>query len=115
REHWRVAVTGATLSIEDSIFFAQASGPRPTRQIVLRGICAGETEVSWAFEMLGDTGSDVQLAAALASIETAILGLPDEPVVPPPLPSDGAGAPDMLGGEKASGPPPLPDPNKDKS
>lgn len=44
---WRIAVEGASLSVEESIHFANSSGPRQSQQIVLRGATAGETEVRW--------------------------------------------------------------------
>ncbi len=44
---WRVTVEGASLSVEESIHFADSSGPRQSQQLVLRGATAGETEVRW--------------------------------------------------------------------
>ena len=46
------AATGASLSIEDSAYFADSSGPRAALQIVLRGVTFGETEVNWAVERM---------------------------------------------------------------
>jgi len=43
---------GAALSIEESAYFAENAGPRPTSQIVLRGVTYGETEVNWVAERL---------------------------------------------------------------
>ena len=45
---WTFEAIGAALSIEDSLFFAESSGPRPGVQIVLRGATFGETEVRWS-------------------------------------------------------------------
>ncbi len=46
-EIWYFSVSGATLSIEDSINFADVAGPTRTVQIVLRGASFGETRVNW--------------------------------------------------------------------
>jgi uncharacterized heparinase superfamily protein len=43
--------TGAELFVEESLFFAESSGPRPGVQIVLRGATFGETEVRWIVTM----------------------------------------------------------------
>jgi uncharacterized heparinase superfamily protein len=47
---WRFIVRGTTLSIEDSINFADLAGPTRSSQIVLRGASFGETRVNWSFE-----------------------------------------------------------------
>ncbi len=47
---WRFIVQGTTLSIEDSINFADLAGPTRSSQIVLRGASFGETRVNWALE-----------------------------------------------------------------
>ncbi|MEQ1716877.1 MAG: heparinase II/III family protein [Hyphomicrobium sp.] len=47
---------GAEVSIEESLFFAESSGPRPAAQIVLRGATFGETEVRWSVEALSPRG-----------------------------------------------------------
>ena len=39
---------GAEMFVEESLFFAESSGPRPGVQIVLRGATFGETEVRWS-------------------------------------------------------------------
>ena len=44
-EVWRFTATGATLSIEGSVYFADAVGPLRAQQIVLRGQCYGAAEV----------------------------------------------------------------------
>lgn len=43
----------AELSIEESLFFAESSGPRPGLQIVLRGATFGESEVRWRLTPAG--------------------------------------------------------------
>lgn len=47
---WHFMADGAPLSIEESTFFADSSGPRHTLQIVLRGATYGESEVRWRLE-----------------------------------------------------------------
>lgn len=42
--------SGAEISLEESFFFAESSGPRPASQVVLRGVTFGETEVRWSVE-----------------------------------------------------------------
>jgi uncharacterized heparinase superfamily protein len=42
------ASDSAQLSIEESLFFVDSAGPRPSLQIVLRGTTFGETEVRWS-------------------------------------------------------------------
>lgn len=44
----------ATVSIEDSIFFADETGPRRSHQIVLRGSCFGDTAIRWSFTRMGE-------------------------------------------------------------
>ena len=46
-QRWRFHATGAAMTIEESTFFAGNSGPRAALQIVLRGACAGVSEVRW--------------------------------------------------------------------
>jgi uncharacterized heparinase superfamily protein len=41
---------GADATIEESLFFAESSGPCPGLQIVLRGATFGETEVRWSID-----------------------------------------------------------------
>jgi uncharacterized heparinase superfamily protein len=48
--HWRFLAQGASLSIEESTFFADSVGPRPSLQIVLRSKTVGESEVRWLVE-----------------------------------------------------------------
>jgi uncharacterized heparinase superfamily protein len=52
-ETWRLRATGAALSIEDSIYFADAAGARPAQQVVLRAQCYGASEVFWVIERIG--------------------------------------------------------------
>ncbi|MGI9479118.1 MAG: heparinase II/III family protein [Hyphomicrobiaceae bacterium] len=47
---WHFTVHGTTMSIEDSINFADLAGPTRSWQIVLRGASFGETRVNWALE-----------------------------------------------------------------
>lgn len=47
---WQFRAEGATLTIEDSTYFADSSGPRGALQFVLRGATFGETEVRWVLE-----------------------------------------------------------------
>ncbi len=44
-EVWIMSAAGAELSIEESVHFADLSGPRRSMQIVLRGACFGESEM----------------------------------------------------------------------
>jgi uncharacterized heparinase superfamily protein len=46
-EVWRLTPTGAALSIEPSLYFADPVGPLRAQQIVLRGQCYGAAEVFW--------------------------------------------------------------------
>ena len=54
-EHWRLTAMGAAVSIEDGLYFADAAGGCPARQVVLRAQCHGESEVSWVIERMGMT------------------------------------------------------------
>jgi uncharacterized heparinase superfamily protein len=47
-QSWRFKAEGAGLTVEESAYFADSSGPRRAMQIVLRGVTFGESEVSWA-------------------------------------------------------------------
>ncbi len=51
---WRFEATGATLSIEDSVHYAEITGPRSSFQIVLRGATFGESEVRWSMELIDE-------------------------------------------------------------
>jgi uncharacterized heparinase superfamily protein len=57
-QRWRVAAEGAELSIEESIHYADPSGPRPSLQIVLRASCFGDNEVRWSMERLAGARGD---------------------------------------------------------
>ncbi|MGI9402981.1 MAG: heparinase II/III family protein [Hyphomicrobium sp.] len=46
-QNWRFRARGAALTVEESAYFADSSGPRRALQIVLRGVTFGESEVSW--------------------------------------------------------------------
>jgi uncharacterized heparinase superfamily protein len=47
-------VSGAELTLEDGIYLGQGTDPRPTKQIVLRGVTQyGETLVKWGFRREG--------------------------------------------------------------
>lgn len=48
---WAFEAEGAALSIEESTFYADSSGPRRALQFVLRGSTFGETEVQWRLDM----------------------------------------------------------------
>lgn len=50
---WRFEAAGADLSTEPSMHYADTTGPARSQQIVLRGACFGETEVSWSLEKTG--------------------------------------------------------------
>ena len=47
-QRWRMAAEGARIVIEESKYFADATGPVRRLQIVLRGATYGESEVRWA-------------------------------------------------------------------
>jgi uncharacterized heparinase superfamily protein len=49
-ERWCFAAEGAAVSIEESAYFANSSGPRRAMQIVLRGATFGESEVNWVIK-----------------------------------------------------------------
>ncbi len=49
-ERWRFHCENADLQIEDSIHFAETSGPSAVEQIVLRTGTAGETTIKWQLE-----------------------------------------------------------------
>ena len=45
---WIFSTKDAALTIEESIFYVDSAGPRPSLQIVLRGTTFGETDVHWS-------------------------------------------------------------------
>jgi uncharacterized heparinase superfamily protein len=49
-ERWRFTADGAAISIEESSYFANSTGPRASMQIVLRAATFGESEVNWVIE-----------------------------------------------------------------
>jgi uncharacterized heparinase superfamily protein len=51
---WRLAVTGARVSLEPSTDWANVTGPRPSRQLVLRASTPGESTVSWSLEIVDE-------------------------------------------------------------
>lgn len=61
---WQFTARGGGLNLEDSISFATGGGPRPCRQIVIRGTTGRPERVNWAFRKLN---RGVQQQAAPAS------------------------------------------------
>jgi uncharacterized heparinase superfamily protein len=51
-ERWHFKAAGAALSVEESTYFANSTGPRRALQIVLRAVTFGESEVNWVVERL---------------------------------------------------------------
>ncbi|MCB1504088.1 MAG: heparinase II/III family protein [Hyphomicrobiaceae bacterium] len=51
-QRWKLAIEGARLGIEESIYFADSAGPTRRLQVVARGVTFGETEVRWAMTRL---------------------------------------------------------------
>lgn len=51
---WYFRCEKATVSIEDSVHFADLVGPRKAQQIVLRGACFGETTIRWSFSQIAE-------------------------------------------------------------
>ncbi|MEN2494157.1 MAG: FtsZ-localized protein C [Hyphomicrobiaceae bacterium hypho_1] len=49
---WRFTAHGATLSLEESIYYADLIGPTSSQQIVLRGSCFNNKTVRWRLEKL---------------------------------------------------------------
>jgi uncharacterized heparinase superfamily protein len=49
-ERWSFKAEGGVLSIEESTFFANSTGPRESLQIVVRGVTYGESEINWVVE-----------------------------------------------------------------
>ncbi len=52
-ELWRFDTQNSQLSIEDSVHFAEAAGPRVGVQIVLRSASFGESQIEWRLERVG--------------------------------------------------------------
>ena len=49
---WEFNSADATLSVEDSIHYADYMGPARAQQIVLRGNCFGDKTIDWRFARL---------------------------------------------------------------
>src|SRR5204862_6758537 len=59
-EKWRLSATGAAVSIEEGLHFADPAGACAAQQVVLRARCHGESQVSWVIErtrMAGPEGA----------------------------------------------------------
>ncbi len=54
RHRWQFEASGARLEIEDSVYYSDFSGPRRTRQIVLRGATFGDSTVTWSVRDVED-------------------------------------------------------------
>jgi uncharacterized heparinase superfamily protein len=48
RTAWQFMARGGALSLEESVFLGDASGPRKTQQIVIRGSTETTAPVNWA-------------------------------------------------------------------
>lgn len=48
-ETWTFSSENADVSIEDSLYFVDSAGPRPTAQIALRAATTGNVEIRWRF------------------------------------------------------------------
>jgi len=57
-QSWRIAAKGAVLSIEESAYFANSTGPRRALQVVLRAATFGESEVTWVVERAREEGKE---------------------------------------------------------
>jgi len=57
-QRWQLHADGATLSIEESTFFANSTGPRRSLQVVLRAATFGESEVKWVVERIPEEQSE---------------------------------------------------------
>ena len=64
---WCFTAEGGVLSIEESVFLATETGPRASRQIVIRGACFGESELQWSLAAVA--GADVADADAMRAQE----------------------------------------------
>jgi uncharacterized heparinase superfamily protein len=53
-ERWRFVAEGTAVSIEESAYFANSTGPRAAMQIVLRAVTFGESEVNWMVERVAE-------------------------------------------------------------
>jgi uncharacterized heparinase superfamily protein len=53
-QRWRFSAGGKPVSVEESTFFANSTGPRTALQLVLRSVTFGESEISWSLERVRD-------------------------------------------------------------
>lgn len=51
---WVFKADTGLISIEDSLYFVDSAGPRPTLQIVVRGTMRGPVEIRWELAVQGD-------------------------------------------------------------
>ncbi len=65
---WHFTAQGATLSFEDSVYYADFSGPRRTLQLVLRSYCSGDSEVRWTLARHSDAKTEVQAESTSSSV-----------------------------------------------
>lgn len=56
--HWLFEAEGARATVEESTFLASSSGPRPSLQIVLRGLSIGGSEITWSMTRQDDTPAE---------------------------------------------------------
>jgi len=75
-EHWRLSAAGAALSIEESIYVANARGPRRAQQVVLRGVSSGASRVAWRLERM-PLGLFPRSQAARGSLRERLSAVPD--------------------------------------
>mgnify|MGYP001816002083 CR=1 FL=1 len=45
---WRFRASGAKMTIEEAVYFADSTGPMRSWQIVLRGVTFGGSEITWS-------------------------------------------------------------------
>ena len=67
---WRLEVTGAATSIEESTFLASSSGPQPSLRVVARGISTGGSTVAWTVRREGAL-EEISVDAATITGDTA--------------------------------------------
>ena len=51
QSNWIFSADDATVSIEDSVYYADRVGPTKSQQIVLRGTCFGDKTIDWRLEV----------------------------------------------------------------
>ena len=78
RDGWRLTSKQGDVLIEESVFLADAKGPRRTSQIVIYGSMGGanEASVSWSLERIAMTSNDMSERTD-ESVETSELPLDD--------------------------------------